>query len=95
MRKSERAVAEAGAPRFTAGQVAKVLGVSTSALRHWERKGLIDRPDTTWCSVRQYTEAEVEAIKKFVARRKVERVVEMRKLHRTGLARKRKKGKKK
>lgn len=51
---------------YSIGEVAKMLRVSTESLRSWERQGFIPRALRRPTDHREYTEADIEAIKEFL-----------------------------
>jgi DNA-binding transcriptional MerR regulator len=51
---------------LTVGAVAERLSVSVQSLRRWESEKLIPRPSRTLTDHRFYTEADLEAIRKFL-----------------------------
>ena len=55
------------------GEAASAVGVSPSALRHWERQGLV-RPHRTRAGYRVYTEADLGRLRDVRRMRQVERV---------------------
>lgn len=51
---------------YSIGEVAKMLRVSPQALRNWENQGSIPKPYRRPTDRREYTEADIEAIKQFL-----------------------------
>lgn len=62
-----------GGGRHRIGEVARRLGVSASALRRWEREGLV-RPERSASRYRLYTDADLERLDQVRRMRQVERV---------------------
>lgn len=67
-----RPAGEEGGRRYRIGEVARLIGVSSSALRAWERQGLV-RPTRTSARYRVYTDADL-AILRRVSSMREERV---------------------
>ena len=55
-RKSHRGV-------FSSGELARLVGVSTDTLRHYERKGILHRPRRAPNGYREYPEEALERVK--------------------------------
>lgn len=49
--------------RYTISQAARLLGVSTSTLRNWERKGIEPAPDRTPTGERRYTQEQIDQLR--------------------------------
>lgn len=48
---------------FSIGEVATMLGVNVSAIKHWEREFPHLRPRTTAGGTRQYTDKDIDAVR--------------------------------
>lgn len=48
------------------GTVARMLRVSPQSLRIWEQQGKISQPQRRPTGMREYTEADIEAIRKYL-----------------------------
>lgn len=55
---------------FTINEVAKMLRVSRESLRNWESQGVIPKPKRRPTNQREYTDADIEAIKNYLNKRK-------------------------
>ncbi len=55
---------------YKISEVAKMLRVSTDSLRRWERESLIPKPLRRPTEHREYTDADIKAIKQFLEKRK-------------------------
>jgi DNA-binding transcriptional MerR regulator/quercetin dioxygenase-like cupin family protein len=67
------AVTERSEPRHTIGDAARLVGVSPSALRLWERQGLV-RPARSRARYRLYSEADLEHLRAVRRLRQVDRL---------------------
>jgi DNA-binding transcriptional MerR regulator/quercetin dioxygenase-like cupin family protein len=70
---SATAAPDAGTPRHTIGQAARRIGVSPSALRLWERQGLV-RPARSSSRYRLYSDADLEQLDRIRRLRQVDRL---------------------
>jgi DNA-binding transcriptional MerR regulator len=50
-------------------EVAKRLGVSRESLRNWEKQGFIPKPHRRPTNFREYTDADLEAIRTFLSQK--------------------------
>lgn len=55
---------------YSIGEVAKMVNVSPQALRNWERQGLIPSPHRRPTNIREYSDADIEAIQDYLNKRK-------------------------
>ena len=67
------AVTDPGTPRYTIGEAARRVGVSPSALRLWEKQGLV-RPARTEGRYRLYSDADLEHLAGIRRLRQVDRL---------------------
>lgn len=51
---------------YSIGRTAELLNVSVQSLRNWEKQNAIPRPDRRPTGHREYTEADIEAIKEYL-----------------------------
>jgi len=54
---------------YSIGEVAKMLRVSVYSLRKWEKAGLIPKPARRPTNQREYTDADIKAIKQFLSQK--------------------------
>ena len=56
---------------YSIGEVAKMLRVSPQSLRSWQKQGLIPQVGRRPTNQREYTDANIEAIKEFLSQKKL------------------------
>lgn len=55
---------------YSIGEVAKMFRVSTQSLRCWEKQNLIPKPYRRPTNFREYSDADIEAIREFLSQKK-------------------------
>ena len=52
------------------GTIAQLLNVSVQSVRSWERQGLIPKAQRRPTGMREYSQSDIEAIRKYLATKK-------------------------
>ena len=56
--------------KYSIGEVAKILDLSTHTIRDWEKKGVIPKASRSHANFRRYSQEELEALRSWLLNRK-------------------------